>query len=242
MSTDDLEALLERDRRMLAASRAPSVRRGPRTPGAAVVVLVDLGYRDPDCSFTVVVGPDHTFRDLAVVIDQVMERDDPHLAEFRIPDDRRLRNVWAFGMWDREWRGTRAVLPPGYWERTRLTSRDREDLGLDEYRRPWIDGCREKVTAHLTVGEACAYLFDFGDEWWHAIRVIRPAHPAEPTGGPLPVVSTPLRVPPRPSTSTPRTRSSDGAAALSRAVRITAVFRRHRGRRAASRRRAPPAP
>ncbi len=48
--------------------------------------------------------------------------------------------------------------------------------------------------------------------------------------------------PPRPSTSTPRTRSSDGAAALSRAVRITAVFRRRRGRRAASRRRAPPVP
>ncbi len=198
-----LQRLVAEDERIVRSTRAPAIPRCPPDPSRGLVVMVDLGYRDPRRAFTLVCSPRHRWIDLGAKIDQVYCRDEEHLAEFvlpakplraesfpppRAPEDRCLRLPWS------------------YWRLAGKQSVTEQDLfEYVEDRDPDVDytGCLLPVASLLGVGHAITYLFDFGDRWTSTIRPLRTACPDEDeqsAGGPpllavFPATDPPLQYP-----------------------------------------------
>ncbi len=110
---------------------------------------------------------DRTLDDLHWAIFAAFDRDDEHLYAFYFPHASRSRAARARV---REYVAPYAFEEPG----------------------PWDDGTRfdasatRLTTLELQVGQQFEYLFDFGDSWWHEVRVeaIQPVA----AGAQLPIV------------------------------------------------------
>lgn len=108
---------------------------------------------------------DRTLDDLHWAIFSAFDRDDEHLYSFYLPHAPRSARARV-----REYVAPVAFEPPG----------------------PWDDGTRFDASAtrlntlDLKVGQQFEYLFDFGDSWWHEVRVeaIQPVA----AGAPSPIV------------------------------------------------------
>ena len=97
-------------------------------------------------------GADRTLDDLHWAIFTAFDRDDEHLYSFYFPRAPRSRAARA---------GVREFVAPFAFE----------EPG------PWDDGTRFDASAarlksmDFVVGQRFEYLFDFGDSWWHEVRV-----------------------------------------------------------------------
>jgi len=114
--------------------------------------------RKPSVSRTIQILGDQTLQDLHGAIYQAFERWDEHMYEFQFgkgPEDRRAVRYGMPEVFEDVWDS--AMLPHG-----------RVDLAT-------LDSLK------LAVRNVFFYLFDFGDEWWHKIKV-KAIEEASPTG------------------------------------------------------------
>jgi Plasmid pRiA4b ORF-3-like protein len=134
-------------------SRAASRPRPARLYTLEVAILSgpvaeSFARENPVVARTIEIRGDQTLARLHAAIFAAFDRDDEHLYEFQI-GGRRLMDP----------RATRYGLPePGGFG---FAPRD-----------PVRSAARAKLDAiGLEVGDAFAYWFDFGDDWWHTIKV-----------------------------------------------------------------------
>ena len=114
--------------------------------------------RKPTVSRTIQILGDQTLEDLHGAIFHAFERWDEHMYEFQFgkgPEDRKALKFVMPEVFEDVWDS--AMLPAG-----------RVDLAT-------LD------SLNLTVRDRFYYLFDFGDEWWHKIKV-KAIEEAVPTG------------------------------------------------------------
>jgi len=110
----------------------------------------------------------HTLEDLHEAIFTAFDRDDEHLYSFYFPRAPRSRRPASERV--REYTASFVLEDPGPLDDD--TQLDAAQARLDDL--------------HLKVGQQFEYLFDFGDTWWHDVRVeqIR----SRPSGRRLPIV------------------------------------------------------
>lgn len=165
--------------------RPPSLKRTPPNPDGSLLLRVDLGRADRDTRLLVLVQPHHTFADLAGQLVEALFDDTGHLCQFWVhPDGHVMQGFYDEGPEDalKWWNGNLVVM-------------DAWDGDCAVYRVPdvrTIDGDQTTVTSRLGVGWFAWFRFDFGDEWWFAIRAVAPV-PAR-ARQPLPeILAYPLR-------------------------------------------------
>ena len=203
-TTRPLRELVNDDEALARRDRAPAIPLLAPDPDRGLVLLVDLGYRSPRSAFTLVCSRSHRFIDLAAAIDRVYARDDEHLAAFLLPASRRLRRESFPPTSSGEAATLREIrLPWGYWDLAEKATIDDDDLfRYVDWVDPGIDhhACTRLVSELLAVGDALVYLFDFGDKWTSAVRVLRSTgreEDAQTSGAPLPLLTVlPLDPPP----------------------------------------------
>jgi hypothetical protein len=162
----------------------PRIRqRDPEQGG--LLVRVDLGYFNPECTFELLLSPTHTFRDFSAAIEGVMGRwDTGHLASFFFDTDHRIRE-------HPRWDVKAEVFLPEVSTPVEDMVRTEWLMLLDEHE---IENVPEDVAVStmLGAGHQCWYRFDWGDAWDHSIRVVRAGLDVDPA---LPVaVTLPSRI------------------------------------------------
>ena len=103
---------------------------------------------------TVVLRGDHTLTDLHEIIYEAFDRYDEHLYSFYFP-----KAVTSSGRFDFQ--------PKEYTSPIMLKERDPFSP-----RRPINAATTTLDSLHLQVGQTFEYLFDFGDNWLHEIKVV----------------------------------------------------------------------
>lgn len=102
---------------------------------------------------TIALRGDHTLDDLHEMIFNAFERNDEHMYSFYFPQGPSRRDAGI--------RPTEYTSPMIFEEPTAF--RDEEVLDASE---------AELNSLELKVGQTFEYLFDFGDSWWHQIKVL----------------------------------------------------------------------
>lgn len=162
-----------------------SMLRRPPEPTQSLLLALDEALTDDDARALLVVQPQHTFADLAEAIVREFFEDRFHLAEFWVDQAGRVTQ----GRW-----GRHAANTLSFKDGIQVVMKD-WDGGRDDYREDDdlpVDGDVERVTSCIGIGWFFWFRFDFGDEWWFAIRAVAVAPAGQPQARYPEVVAPPL--------------------------------------------------
>ena len=157
-------AMTGRTKKRLAAAKP--LPRGKRVFALEVAIFSGpmterFARKNPMISRTIAIRGDHTLADLHRAIFDAFDREDEHLYEFQIggrrPMDPKARRY-----------GLPAAMDGPFGERESLGNVERTTLD----------------SLGLATGDVFGYWFDFGDDWWHEIKVLAIAESAQRGGHP----------------------------------------------------------